>query len=151
MKISLFLLSFLVLLPLSLQDPSPGVKAPTQAHAELTNHGFPIGLLPLSVKNYFINQTSGEFSLFLDGTCNIKLPPDNYLATYSKKVTGRISPGKIAELQGIRVWAFFKYWYITGIRISGDNLVFEVGVASAKYPSKNFDDSLDCEGKRSSS
>lgn len=151
MKISLFFVYFLVLLPISLQDPSPGVKAPTRAHAELTNHGFPIGLLPLSVKDYFINQTSGDFSLFLHGTCKITLPPDNYLATYSNKVTGRISQGKIAELQGIRVRAFFKWWSITGIRSSGDNLVFEVAGVTAKYPSKNFDETLDCEGKRSSS
>ena len=151
MKTSLFLVSFLILLPLSLQDPTPEVKAPTRAHAELTNHGFPIGLLPLSVKDYYINKTSGDFSLFLHGTCKITLPPDNYLATYSNKVTGRITKGQIAELRGIRVRAFFQWWSITGIRSSGDNLVFEVGVVTAKYPSKNFDASLDCEGKRSSS
>jgi hypothetical protein len=151
MKISLFLLSILILLPISLQDPTPEVKKPTRAHAELTNHGFPIGLLPLSVKDYFLNQTSGDFSLFLNGACKITLPPDNYIATYSNKVTGRISQGKIAELQGIRVRAFFKSWSITGIRSSGDNLVFEVAGITAKYPSKNFDESLDCEGKRSSS
>ncbi|WZZ90699.1 hypothetical protein YC2023_119278 [Brassica napus] len=80
-----------------------------------------------------------------------RLPPDNYLATYSNKVTGRITHGQIAELRGIRVRAFYQWWSITGIRSSGDNLVFEVGVVTAKYPSKNFDESLDCEGQRASS
>ncbi|CAH8286262.1 unnamed protein product [Eruca vesicaria subsp. sativa] len=151
MKISLVLLSFLVLLPLSLQDPNPKVKAPSRAHAELTSYGFPIGLLPLSVKDYYINKTSGDFSLLLHGTCKITLPPDNYLATYSDKVTGRITHGQIAELRGIRVRAFYQWWSITGIRSAGDSLVFEVGVVTAKYPSKNFDESLDCEGTRASS
>nr|GME17796.1 uncharacterized protein LOC109186882 [Ipomoea batatas] len=58
---------------------------------------------------------------------------------------------RIAELDGISVKAFFKWWGITGIRSSGDNLVFEVGMVTAKYPSKNFDESPECEGKRSSS
>nr|GLL22748.1 uncharacterized protein LOC109186882 [Ipomoea trifida] len=32
-----------------------------------------------------------------------------------------------------------------GIRSSGDNLVFKVGMVTAKYPSKNFDESPECE------
>nr|ABR17598.1 unknown [Picea sitchensis] len=47
---------------------------------------------------------------------------------------------------GIRVRVFFQWWSITGIRSSGKDLVFEVGVVSAKYPSSNFDESPDCEG-----
>ncbi|XP_010535997.1 PREDICTED: uncharacterized protein LOC104811106 [Tarenaya hassleriana] len=151
MEKSLVLLSLLLLFPLSIQNPDPVVKAPTPAHAELTNYGFPVGLLPSSVKYYSLNQTSGEFSIDFGGACKITLPPDNYLATYSKKVSGRIVKGRIAELQGIRVRAMFKWWSITGIRSSGDNLVFEVGMVTAKYPSKNFDSSPDCEGKRASS
>ncbi|CAN8252366.1 unnamed protein product [Cochlearia groenlandica] len=149
--LSLFLISFLTLLSLSLQDQIITIKSPTRAHAELTSHGFPIGLLPLTIKDYVINKTSGEFSLFLDGSCKITLPPDNYLATYSNEVKGRIFPGQISDLRGIRVRAFFKWWSITGIRSSGENLVFEVGGVTAKYPSKNFDDTLDCEGKKRSS
>ncbi|PON44334.1 hypothetical protein TorRG33x02_330990 [Trema orientale] len=38
-----------------------------------------------------------------------------------------------------------------GIQSTGDNLIFEVGGITAKYPSKNFDQSLDCEGKHSTS
>ena len=156
--ISLFFFSTLALLilliPIAAQISDPNPK-PTQslsaAHTELTNYGFPVGLLPTSVHGYSINKTSGDFSVELGGDCKITLPPDNYLATYSRTVRGKIVSGKIAELDGIRVRALFSWWSITGIRSTGEDLVFEVGMVSAKYPSKNFDESPDCEGKHSSS
>ncbi|KHN20704.1 hypothetical protein glysoja_019021 [Glycine soja] len=117
----------------SFQNPNPKTPKSTssQAHVELINHGLPAGKL--------------------GGACKITLPPDNYVATYSDTITGKIVKGKIAELEGIRVRAFFKWWSITGIRSSGDDIVFEVGMVTAKYPSKNFDDSPACEGQHSSS
>ncbi|KDP32309.1 hypothetical protein JCGZ_13234 [Jatropha curcas] len=130
---------------------NPNPIPPSAAHVELTNYGFPIGLLPASVRNYTLNPISGQFFVDFGGSCKITLPPDNYLATYSKTVSGKIVQGRIAELDGIRVRAFFKWWSITGIRSSGEDLVFEVGMVTAKYPSKNFDESPDCEGKHSSS
>ncbi|GAV86120.1 DUF538 domain-containing protein [Cephalotus follicularis] len=149
----IFLFSLLILVSLSsqLHDPENSNPSPSPAHAELTNYGFPIGLLPSSVQTYTLNETSGVFAVDLGGACKITLPPDNYLATYSKKVRGKIVQGRIAELEGIRVWAFFKWWSLTGIRSSGDDLVFEVGMVTAKYPSSNFDETHDCEGKHSSS
>ncbi|OUZ99714.1 Protein of unknown function DUF538 [Macleaya cordata] len=134
------------------QNPNPNPNfTPLTAHEELKHKGFPIGLLPTNVLNYSLNRSSGDFFVNLGDTCKLTLPPDNYLATYSKKITGKLVEGRIAELQGIRVRAFFQWWSITGIRSSGENLVFEVGMVTAKYPSKNFDESPECEGKRSSS
>ncbi|RWR73858.1 Protein of unknown function DUF538 [Cinnamomum micranthum f. kanehirae] len=129
-------------------DPNPNLNS---AYDELKSKGFPIGLLPTNVLNYSLNRTSGDFSVNLDDVCRITLPPDNYLAAYSRRVTGKLVEGKISELDGIQVRAFFKWWSITGIRMSGENLVFEVGMVTAKYPSNNFDDSLECEGRHSSS
>jgi len=151
------LIVFILLLNLtskSIQNPNPNPKIPksipSPAHIELTTYGFPIGLLPATtVLSHFINKTSGEFSVKLAGACKITLPPDNYVATYSDTITGKIVKGKIAELDGIRVRAFFKWWGITGIRASGEDVVFEVGVVTAKYPVKNFVDSPACEGKHS--
>ncbi|XP_041005689.1 uncharacterized protein LOC121250605 [Juglans microcarpa x Juglans regia] len=143
-KCLIFSFYTLLLLPFSSQNPTP-------AHSELTNYGFPIGLLPSSVLGYSVNTTTGDFSVDLGGSCKVTLPPDNYLATYSKKITGKIVAGRIADINGIRVRAFFKWWSITGIRSSGDDLVFEVGMVTAKYPSKNFYESPACEGKHSAS
>ncbi|GLU09831.1 hypothetical protein SLE2022_266700 [Rubroshorea leprosula] len=155
MERSVFLLTFLLSLctiPFSSRAENPkNTQPPTAVHAELTNYGFPIGLLPSSVQSYTLNQTSGDFAVDIGGSCKITLPPDNYLATYSKKITGKIDQGRIAELDGIRVWAFFKWWSISGIRSSGDDLVFEVGMVTAKYPANNFDESPLCEGKHAAS
>uniref|UniRef100_F6HH38 DUF538 domain-containing protein n=2 Tax=Vitis vinifera TaxID=29760 RepID=F6HH38_VITVI len=147
------LLIFFILFPHSSSDPNPTSKTldsnVSAAHAELSNYGFPVGLLPTNVVDYSINQTSGEFSVNLGYSCKFTLPPDNYLATYSPKISGKIVHGHIASLAGIRVRAFFQWWSITGIRSSGDNLVFEVGVVTAKYPAKNFHETPVCEGHRS--
>ncbi|CAA7397203.1 unnamed protein product [Spirodela intermedia] len=121
----------------------------TSAHELLRVHGFPPGLIPRNVLGYSLNDATGEFALDLGDSCRVNLPPDNYLAAYSRKLTGKLQDGRIAELDGIRVRAFFRWWSITGIRSSGDDLVFEVGVASAKYPSRNFNASLECEGRKS--
>ena len=123
----------------------------TAAHAELLEYGFPVGLLPANLQAYDLNRTSGDFVLKLDDTCRITLPPDNYLATYSKKVTGKIVENRIAGLDGIGVRAFFRWWGISGIRSNGQDLTFEVGYITKSFPSKNFDESPECEGKRSSS
>ncbi|KAL7189561.1 hypothetical protein ACSBR1_039249 [Camellia fascicularis] len=151
-------LLFLFLFPLSSSNPNPSPHSnssskspPLTAHAELTNYGFPVGLLPTNVLGYTINTTSGDFAVHLGDNCKVTLPPDNYLATYSKHITGKIVAGRIADINGIRVRAFFQWWSITGIKSSGDDLVFEVGMVSAKYPSNHFGESPDCEGKRASS
>ncbi|KAK8581741.1 hypothetical protein V6N13_144747 [Hibiscus sabdariffa] len=112
---------FEVLESVSKLYPSPPKPPLHRAHTELTSYGFPIGLLPASVEEYTLNQTTGDFAVDLGGTCKITLPPDNYLAAYSKRITWNIENGKIAELDGIRVRvrALFKWWSITGIRPVG--------------------------------
>ncbi|KAM7509482.1 hypothetical protein LguiA_019935 [Lonicera macranthoides] len=147
---------FLLLIPLTTSsnpNPNPNTTTPlpTLAHTELIKYGFPTGLLPTNVATYSVNSTSGEFTVHLSSKCHLTLPPDNYLATYSKKITGKIVEGKIGNLDGISVRAFFKWWGITGIKSNGENLIFEVGMVTAKYPSKNFQDIPECDGKHSAS
>ncbi|XP_074273848.1 uncharacterized protein LOC141597331 [Silene latifolia] len=144
-KIPFYLLT---LLPLILPLSTATTTTPTTAHAELTTYGFPIGLLPSAVSGYVLNRTTGDFAINFRRPCKITLPPDNYLAEYANTVRGKIVKNKIAELDGIRVWAFFKWWSITGIKLSGDrDLVFEVGVVTAKYPKDKFGVAPDCEGR----
>lgn len=124
-------------------NSSSGLRS---AYDELRASGFPVGLLPLGVLRHALNRTTGDFSVDFGGeACRVTLPPDNYLAAYSGKVTGTLREGRIAGLEGIRVRAFFRWWSITGIRVSGDDLVFEVGAVSAKYPTRNFAISPACE------
>ncbi|KAK7314505.1 hypothetical protein VNO77_33030 [Canavalia gladiata] len=69
----LFLFALLLnLISNSFQIPNPNPKTPkstpTPAHVELTNYGFPVGLLPATtVLGYAVNQTSGDFSVRLGG------------------------------------------------------------------------------------
>ncbi|KMT03035.1 hypothetical protein BVRB_8g195970 [Beta vulgaris subsp. vulgaris] len=147
-KLFLSLLSLSLLFFLSLSSENPNPNSLTSAHQELKTFGFPVGLLPKNVADYSLNHTSGEFAINFRDKCKLTLPPDNYLALYSKIVRGKIVKNKIAELDGIRVRALFQWWSITGIKSSGDNLVFEVGMLSAKYPAKNFDESPPCEGSK---
>ncbi|XP_022144910.1 uncharacterized protein LOC111014474 [Momordica charantia] len=147
----LFIFSALVSLSTQTTDSKDLKIPPSSAHARLANYGFPFGLLPSSVVSYTINDTSGDFSLDLGDSCKFTLPPDNYVASFSRVVTGKIAKGRIHSLDGIRVRALFQWWSITGIRSSGDDLVFEVGLITAKYPSKSFNESPACEGRRSAS
>ncbi|WVY89614.1 hypothetical protein V8G54_035128 [Vigna mungo] len=118
------------------------------AHVEVVNYDLPSNLLPdTTVLGYAVNRTTGKFTVKLGGACKITLPPDNYFAT----ISGKIVQGKIAELDGIRVRAFFKWWSITGMRSSDDDIFFEVSMVTAKYPSKNFNDRPPCDGQHSSS
>ncbi|KAL7602249.1 hypothetical protein Lser_V15G24100 [Lactuca serriola] len=152
-----FMFHLTLFISISSSTPNPDNSSsslsytPLTAHSVLTHHGFPIGLLPTDVLSYDLNHTSGEFSVNLGYPCRLILPPDNYLATYSKKVTGKLVQNRISDLNGIRVKAFFQWWGITGIKINGDDLVFEVGMVTAKYPSKNFDEVPQCVGKKRSS
>uniref|UniRef100_A0A7N2MHC1 Uncharacterized protein n=1 Tax=Quercus lobata TaxID=97700 RepID=A0A7N2MHC1_QUELO len=61
----------ILLIPISAQisDPNPKLtQSLSAAHTELTNYGFPVGLLPSSVHGYSINKTSGDFSVELGAT-----------------------------------------------------------------------------------
>ncbi|KAJ3695051.1 hypothetical protein LUZ60_000428 [Juncus effusus] len=117
------------------------------AYDELNRTGLPAGLLPSNVLSYSLHPTSGDFTLDLDESCRITLPPDNYIAVYNRRITGRMVNGEISGLDGIKVRAFFRWWSITGIKSDGDDVVFDVGVTSAKYGKRNFDVSPDCEGR----
>ncbi|KAI3818788.1 hypothetical protein L1987_12605 [Smallanthus sonchifolius] len=82
----LFILPLTLFISTSSSNPTPL----TTVHSVLTHHGFPShGLLPTDVLSD-LNRTSGEFSADLRRPCRLILPPDSYLATYSKKVTGKI-------------------------------------------------------------
>ncbi|KAL8120163.1 uncharacterized protein LOC141660481 [Apium graveolens] len=140
----------IIIIPLICGTPTNTSKL-SLAHTQLIKYGFPIGLLPTNVHSYTINTTTGDFCVVLNHNCRVTLPPDNYLATYSKKITGKIVENKINELNGINVKAFFRWWGITAIKNNGKDLTFEVGMLSAKYPADKFGDSPACEGKHSSS
>ncbi|KAL5227735.1 hypothetical protein ABZP36_016000 [Zizania latifolia] len=120
------------------------------AYDELRLRGFPRGLLPANVRGYTLDAGSGDFAVDLVASCRIVLPAGSYLASFSDRLTGRLDDRRISGLSGIRVRAFFRWWSITGIHADGDDLVFEVGSVSAKFPARHFNASLECPAKAAS-
>jgi hypothetical protein len=146
------LLAASLLLPLARPDSSPSLPATATATAydELRLRGFPRGLLPANVRGYTLDAGSGEFAVDLRSSCRIVLPAGSYLAAFNDRLTGRLGDRSISGLSGIRVRAFLRWWSITGIRADGDQLVFEVGSVSAKFPARDFNASLECPAKADS-
>ncbi|KAJ7298966.1 hypothetical protein O6H91_23G054800 [Diphasiastrum complanatum] len=105
-------------------------------------NGFPAGLLPNTVVSSTFDS-NGRFVVRLSEKCLLNIP-GAYPVTYDTTITGIISPGRLSSLSGITVKVFFVWWSITEIYVSGSNLVFVVGFASASYPASNFLDSPIC-------
>ncbi|KAL6615492.1 hypothetical protein ACP70R_037762 [Stipagrostis hirtigluma subsp. patula] len=143
------LLAVALLLPVARPDAASS-SSPTTAYDELRLRGFPRGLLPTNVRGYTLDAGSGDFAVDLASSCRIVLPAGSYLASFNRRLTGRLDDRRISGLSGIRVRAFFRWWSITGIRADGDQLVFEVGAASAKFPARHFNASLECPAKATS-
>ncbi|KAF0929150.1 hypothetical protein E2562_016389 [Oryza meyeriana var. granulata] len=135
----------LAALPLVLSDTA---AADVTAYDELQLRRFPRGLLPANVRGYTLDAGSGDFAVDLISSCRIVFPAGSYLASFSDRLTGRLDDRRISGLSGIRVRAFFRWWTITGIRVDGDDLVFEVGSISAKFPARPFNASLECPGRK---
>jgi hypothetical protein len=144
------LLAAALLLPLARSDAGAGSTTPTTAYDELRLRGFPRGLLPANVRGYTLDAGSGDFAVDLVSSCRIVLPAGSYLANFDDRLTGHLDDGRISGLSGISVKAFFRWWSITGIRADGDELVFEVGSVSAKFPARHFNASLECPAKADS-
>lgn len=131
----------LALLTFSLSTAA-AAAAPT-AYDLLKSHNFPIGILPNGVKNYTLNPTTGNFNVYLDGTCSFYLQ-DSYKIKYESTISGYIDNNKLSVLSGISVKVLFLWLNIVEVDRSGDELEFSVGVASAHFPVENFDVSPQC-------
>lgn len=138
---------FLVLLPLllSLTTVSHCFSGDSSsAYEVLESYGFPAGLLPETVTGYDLDD-NGKFTLYLDGSCTVDIP-NAYPVKYASTIKGTIAYGSLTNLSGISVKVFFIWWDLTAISVSGENLVFKVGPASASYPILNFSENPVCEG-----
>ncbi|CAM6099714.1 unnamed protein product [Calypogeia fissa] len=116
------------------------------AYEQLTNYGFPIGLLPSTVTGYELAE-NGKFAVYLSGKCEIEIP-SAFTVVYATKITGKLSYGSLKDLTGIQVKIYFVWLSITAISVNGDDLKFEVGYVSASYPiHPNFDENPECVNK----
>ncbi|XVE73348.1 hypothetical protein DITRI_Ditri11bG0110600 [Diplodiscus trichospermus] len=112
------------------------------AYQALQQYDFPIGILPQGVIGYELDRDTGEFSAYLNGTCNFAI--ESYQLSYKSTIKGVISPGKITNLKGVSVKILFFWLNIVEVIHDGDEMEFSVGIASANFPIDNFFESPQC-------
>ncbi|EEF39289.1 conserved hypothetical protein [Ricinus communis] len=146
--ITLFLTSFTIPFALGF-DCCGGRKL--SAYEVLEEYNFPVGLLPVGVSGYEFNRETGEFSAYLNKTC--QFPVESYTLEYNSPITGVLSEGKLSNLKGVRVFVILLWINIVEVIRDGDELDFSVGIASANFPIDNFEEcprcgcGLDCVNK----
>ncbi|XP_044471610.1 uncharacterized protein At5g01610-like [Mangifera indica] len=115
----------------------------TTAYDMLQKYDFPVGILPKGVLDYDLEQSSGKFSAFLNGSCSFSLE-GSYQLKYKPTIKGYISNGKISSLEGVSVKLLFMWVDIVEVSRHGDSLDFSVGIAGAGFPIDNFEECPQC-------
>ncbi|KAG8389505.1 hypothetical protein BUALT_Bualt02G0236400 [Buddleja alternifolia] len=124
-------------------------------YESLQKYNFPVGLLPKGATGYSLNQATGEFSAYLNGSCSFTLE-NSYELKYKPVIKGVISEGRLQKLSGVSVKVVVMWLNIVEVKRNNDNLEFSVGFTSAIFPVDNFEEcpqcgcGLDCVGGRSS-
>ncbi|KAJ6680141.1 DUF538 FAMILY PROTEIN [Salix purpurea] len=108
----------------------------------LEEYDLPIGLLPAGVTSYELDNSTGKFTVHLNGSCSFKI--DSYELKYKSTVKGVISKDKLSKLSGIKVKVLFLWLSIVKVTRDEDELEFSVGIASANFPVSNFDECPTC-------
>lgn len=108
----------------------------------LESYDFPVGLLPKGATGYELDERSGKFTVYFEGTCIFGIK--SYDLRYKSMIKGVISRGKLAKLRGISVKIELVWLRITEVTRDGDDIHFYVGVASADFGVDSFLESPQC-------
>lgn len=133
----LFVFSFLFLFL------SSDVASNPSAYEALGKYNFPQGILPKGVIDYELDESSGKFRAYLNGSCSFSLE-GSYQLSYKSTISGYISKDKLTDLSGVSVKVLLFWLNIVEVTRSGDELGFSVGIASASFPLDNFFVSPQC-------
>ena len=123
-------------------------SAKPTAYEALADYDFPPGILPKGVVAYTLDNSTGAFTATLDASasgagksvCEFSIQ-GSYSLRYQTKITGKIKPDHLSNLQGVSVKVLFLWINIVEVTRRGDNLEFSVGIASADFGIENF---LEC-------
>ncbi|PWA89598.1 hypothetical protein CTI12_AA111010 [Artemisia annua] len=132
--------TLILLITLLLFSP-PSIATPT-AYEKLLEYDFPVGLLPLGVTGYELNENTGEFKAYLKETCTFKI--QGYDLKYKSTISGVIEKGKLKNLKGISVKILIVWLNIVEVSVHGNELDFSVGIMSAGFGVSNFYESPQC-------
>ncbi|CAO2824382.1 unnamed protein product [Amaranthus hypochondriacus] len=133
----LLLLFFLCLSSIATSDQK------LSAYDALKTFNFPMGILPKGALGYDLNEKTGNFKAFLNGSCSFSLE-GSYQLNYKSTINGFISKNKLTNLSGVSVKVFFMWLNIVEVRRVGDELEFSVGITSANFPVDNFNECPQC-------
>lgn len=133
------LTKILLLLSLTAAVRSFAVTSPpaVSAYDILQSYNFPPGILPKGSTGYDLDPDTGKFTVYFDGTCSFSLR-GSYDIRYKSQISGRISSGKLTDLQGVSVKLLFLWINIVEVERNNDELEFSVGIASATFRIDNF-------------
>ncbi|XP_054802093.1 uncharacterized protein LOC129305912 isoform X2 [Prosopis cineraria] len=132
----LLFLFFLLTPPPPASSTATGDEALT-AYDMLGHYHFPKGLLPKGVIGYELDQSTGRFRAFLDGSCSFSLE-GSYQLEYKSTISGYISRDRLTNLEGVKVKVLLFWFNIVEVVRYGDDIEFSVGIASASFPLENF-------------
>ncbi|KAF4364443.1 hypothetical protein F8388_007020 [Cannabis sativa] len=108
----------------------------------LEGYDFPVGLLPNGVLGYKLDNFTGTFFAYLNGSCSFTV--DSYELKYNPIIAGKITSNKLYYLSGIEVKIAFFWLKIVSVTRNNDELEFSVGFASANFDVSNFEESPTC-------
>uniref|UniRef100_A0A7N0ZWA8 Uncharacterized protein n=1 Tax=Kalanchoe fedtschenkoi TaxID=63787 RepID=A0A7N0ZWA8_KALFE len=135
-------MNFLSIFALVLLIAAVSGESPT-AYELLQDYNFPVGILPKGVTHYDLNNSTGQFHAYLNGTCSFSLE-GSYQLKYRSTIGGTISKNKIRDLSGVSVKVLFVWLNIVEVVRDGDELSLSVGIASASFPVDNFEECPQC-------
>lgn len=107
------------------------------AYDLLASYDFPVGILPKGVTGYDVDNTTGKFSVHLNGSCSFALE-GSYQLRYKSTFGGYIAKDRLTSLYGVSVKILFLWLNIVEVTKNGDDLGFSVGIATASFPIDNF-------------
>ncbi|XP_071687114.1 uncharacterized protein [Rutidosis leptorrhynchoides] len=116
-------------------------RRPT-AYEVIQDYGFPVGLLPSSVKSYDLNRETGEFMVTLRDKCSF--PFDGYDVKFKEVFSGVIKIDKLTKLKGISAGKFWVSMDIVEATRLGDEVDFSAGVFSLGFDVEDFEKSPQC-------
>lgn len=134
---------FLLLSPLSASSPVAFIEDGSAAYKALEEFNFPVGLLPKGAVGYELDEASGRFRAYLNGSCGYSLE-GSYELKYKSTISGYISKNRLSSLTGISVKVLFLWLNIVEVVRKGDELELSVGIASAAFPLDNFYECPQC-------
>lgn len=123
---------------------SPPAVASQTAYDLIKGFNFPEGILPKGITGYELDEATGKFRAFLNGSCSFAVEGSSYQLKYKPTIGGYISQNRLTDLTGVSVKIVFLWLNIVEVVRDGDELGFSVGIASANFPIDNFYECPQC-------